>query len=146
MNRTRMRIAGGAAALIAGGISVVPAGTAGATVPDAPEPGIPEGVYRTPEVTYEQALATATAAGFAEADVIAFLGPDSGEGAAVISLRLADGGWTQSISFDGAADEVGWRGTYEVVDDDTVIATDFCGAITYDYTPERRRAHAGHGR
>ena len=29
---------------------------------------------------------------------------------------------------------MGWRGTYEVVDDDTVIATDPCGAITYDYT------------
>lgn len=133
MNRTSMRIAVGVAALIAAGACGFDAGTAGATVPDPSEPGIPDGMYRTPEVTYDQLVATAVAAGFTEADATAFLGPDSGDAGIVFSLRLAAGGWTQSVSFDGAADEVGWRGTYEVVDDDTVVAMDFCGAITYNF-------------
>ena len=93
----------------------------------------PRASYRTPELTLDQQRATAVDAGFAEADVDAFLDSVVGE-TVVLGIRIADGGWTQLASVDGAADIVGWRGTYEVVDDDTVIATDSCGAITYTYS------------
>ncbi len=103
------------------------------TAPNMSDPRLPEGVYHTPELTRDQQVATAIDAGFAEADVNAFLGTDGTAGTVVFGLRLADGGWSQLYAYDGAAEDVGWRGTYEVVDDDTVIATDPCGAITYDY-------------
>ena len=102
-------------------------------MPDGSDPGLPEGVYRTPELTRDQLVTTAIEAGFAEEDVNAFLDGDGLEQTAVLGLRLADGGWTQLYAYDGGAEDVGWRGTYEVVDDDTVVATDPCGAITYTY-------------
>jgi hypothetical protein len=51
-------------------------------------------------------------------------------------LRLADGVWTQLESDDGGPDVIGWRATYEVIDDETVIATGSgfsCETITYTY-------------
>ena len=42
------------------------------TVPDGSDPRLPEGVYRTPELTWDQVMATAVGAGFAEEDVNAF--------------------------------------------------------------------------
>jgi hypothetical protein len=103
------------------------------TVPEAGENGIPEGLYRTPELTRDQLLAAGVAAGFAEADVNAFLDADGIVDTTHYALRLAASGWTQYYAHDGAAEDVGWRGTYEVVDGDTVIATDSCGPITYQY-------------
>ena len=57
--------------------------------------GIPEGIYRTPELTRDQLFAAGVAAGFAEADVIAFLDADGIVDTASVRLRFADGGWTQ---------------------------------------------------
>ena len=107
--------------------------SAAATVPINNDELLPEGVYRTPEVTHDQQIATAVNAGFAEEDVNAFLGAGDPADTYVIGLRLADGGWTQLVSYNGGAEEVGWRGTYEVIDEDTVVATDPCGSITYTY-------------
>ena len=107
--------------------------SAAATVPINNDELLPEGVYRTPEVTRDQQIATAVNAGFAEEDVNAFLGAGDPADTYVIGLRLADGGWTQLVSYNGGAEEVGWRGTYEVIDEDTVVATDPCGSITYTY-------------
>ena len=112
------------------GVAAAPAGI-DTTVPEAGDPRLPEGVYRTPELTADQVRAAALAAGFAEDDVNAFV-PD--EGTAVWGLRLANGGWTQYESIDGVPEEAGWRGTYEIVDDDTVVATDPGAVITYDYS------------
>ncbi|MGH9136951.1 MAG: TRAP transporter substrate-binding protein [Acidimicrobiales bacterium] len=94
---------------------------------------LPEGTYRTGEVTRDELIATGVAAGFDRADVEAFVDADGIETSATFGLRLADGGWIQLYSYDGGPEGVGWRGTYEVVDEDTVIATDPCGPITYTY-------------
>ena len=110
-----------------------PGYSAAATVPTKNDELLPEGVYRTPEVTRDQQIATAVNAGFAEEDVNAFLGAGDPADTYVLGLRLADGGWTQLVSYNGGAEEVGWRGTYEVIDEDTVVATDPCGSITYTY-------------
>ena len=107
--------------------------SAAATVPTDDGELLPEGVYRTPEVTLDQQIATALDAGIAEEDVNAFLGAGDPADTHVIGLRLADGGWTQLDSYNGGAETVEWRGTYEVIDDDTVVATDPCGSITYTY-------------
>ena len=45
-------------------------------MPDGSDPGLPEGVYRTPELTRDQLVTTAIDAGFAEEDVNAFLDGD----------------------------------------------------------------------
>jgi hypothetical protein len=104
------------------------------TEPESFAAAIPEGVYRTPELTVDQLRQTALDAGFAEDDVDAFF--EGAVGTTVFGLRLADGGWTQLYSNDGGPEGVGWRGTYEVIDDDTVVATDPCGPITYTYSLE----------
>lgn len=136
-NGGRFTISAAVAALALAGIGAhgvgVEAAAVDSTVPDAGENGIPEGLYRTPELTRDQLLAAGVAAGFAEADVNAFLDADGIVDTTHYALRLADGGWTQMYAHDGAAEDVGWRGTYEVVDGDTVIATDSCGPITYQY-------------
>ena len=102
----------------------------------APDPinlPLAEGVYRTPELTREQLIASGVAAGFNRADVEAHL-YDGGEFATIRwDLKLADGSWRLLDLIDGWKGSQAWRGTYEVVDDDTVIATDSCGAVTYQY-------------
>jgi hypothetical protein len=108
----------------------------GSTVSGVAEPGLPEGTYRTPELTREQLAAAALEAGFTEEDIDAFLDADGIEGTVQFALQLAAGGWTQRYAYDGGDEDVGWRGTYVVVDEDTVIATDPCGPITYDYRIE----------
>jgi hypothetical protein len=123
-----------AAAALALAVLGTDAAAVDSTVPDAAGGGIPEGLYRTPELTRDDLLAAGLDAGFSEADVNAFLDADGTHSTVQFGLLLADGGWTQRVAFDGDADSVGWRGTYEVVDEDTVIATDPCGPITYDYT------------
>jgi hypothetical protein len=122
-----------AAAALALAVIGTDAAAVESTVPDAAGGGIPEGLYRTPELTRDDLLAAGLDAGFSEADMNAFLDADGIEGTVQFGLLLADGGWTQRYAYDGADEDVGWRGTYEVVDADTVIATDPCGAITYEY-------------
>jgi hypothetical protein len=51
----------------------------------------------------------------------------------VYTLKLEAGRWTEFEESDAGAAETGWAGTYQVIDADTVVATDPCGAITYDY-------------
>ena len=94
---------------------------------------LPEGVYRTPEVTLDQLIATALDAGFTEADVNAFFAGSDPADTHMFTLRLANGGWTHLDSYNGGAEEAGWRGTYEVIDADTVVARAPGTVITYDY-------------
>jgi hypothetical protein len=93
-----------------------------------------EGTYRTPELTRDQLIESGVAAGFAEEDVAAYLDRDGVERTEIIGVRLAAGGLNVLFQIDGGAEEIGWRGTYEVVDDDTMIATDpSCGSTTFRY-------------
>ena len=69
-----------------------------------------------------------------EAGIVALLDEVGLQISATTRLRLADGRWTSYVSVDGRPEEVTFRGTYEVVDDDTVVYTDYCGEVTYRYT------------
>jgi hypothetical protein len=112
----------------------VPAGT---TVPasTAVKADVPlaEGIYRTPELTREQVFASGVAAGFDRADIEAFIAPTGSFETVRYELWLEHGSWKQLERTDGWKGGLGWRGTYEVVDNDTVVTDDGCGT-TYDYT------------
>lgn len=99
-----------------------------------PSDQLPEGTYRTAELTVEQLVATGVSAGFDQAAVQDFvLLRDGVKGSAVFTLKLEAGRWSQFAAYDGDPAEMGWSGTYQVIDTDTVVATDPCGPITYDY-------------
>ena len=113
---------------------------------EAADDRLPEGVYHTAELARDQLIASAVAAGFDEEEVAAYLDRDGTDRTLVIGLRLAAGGWSVLLGIDGATEEVGWRGTYEVVDPDTVVATDPDGSVTLQYEIDRRPAHPRAGR
>jgi hypothetical protein len=98
------------------------------------DPRLPEGDYRTPELSADQLIATAVAAGFNEADAQANLDGQGIDSTATYGLRLADGHWTTLLSYDGVPFNSGWEGTYEMVDDDTVTATESGHECTITYT------------
>jgi hypothetical protein len=100
----------------------------------AAQPQLAEGTYHTEPVTGEQMRSAVLAAGFDESEVDANFRPEAGP--IIVGLRLADGGWSQLYSANGEPEYVGWRGTYEVIDGDTVVASDPCGPITYSYALE----------
>jgi hypothetical protein len=99
------------------------------------DPGalLPEGTYRTAEISRDQLVQAGVAAGFPRQDVVQFLDDVGAKEKAAFTLRLAHGGWTEYEAVDGAAAAVGWRGSYRVDDDDTVVAMSDCGEITYRY-------------
>ena len=117
---------------------LAPATTGAATTTSAARPvpavsttRLTDGTYSTAELTPDQMTAAGMAAGLARSDVESFVASDGVERSAVMTLRLAQGGWSLLQAYDGKPAEVGWRGSYEVIDDDTVIATTDCGSITY---------------
>jgi hypothetical protein len=99
----------------------------------SPESLLPEGTYRTRELAADQMMATGTSAGFDQAAVEDFVLENGVERTAVFTLKLEAGHWTEFEAFDGQAAGIGWSGTYQVVDADTVAAISDCGTITYDY-------------
>ena len=100
----------------------------------APATGLPEGSYRTPSLTVDQLAAAAVAAGFAQSETERALAEADLSTSAIYTIRLFAGVWTLLVGHDGRPAEVGMEGKYTVVDDHTVIFTDSCGAITYDYS------------
>jgi hypothetical protein len=98
------------------------------------EASLPEGLYRTEQLTRDDIIATLEAADMPRAGLRTLLENWQFEDSISFALRLQDGRWTQYESIDGGPDEVGWEGTYEVVDEHTVVATDPCGPITYRFT------------
>ena len=108
--------------------------SATATIPIDDGELLPEGIYRTPELSRDELIAAGVAAGFDPADVEAFVDAEGIDNSAVFELRLAAGGWTSSVEYDGAPEEVAWRATYEVIDQDTVVATEPCGSVTFNYS------------
>jgi hypothetical protein len=55
-------------------------------------------------------------------------------------MRLADGQLTLLQSYDGGAADVGWRGSYEFIDDHTFVAGDDY-PITYEFRWEGDKLH-----
>jgi hypothetical protein len=86
----------------------------------------------TATLTKDQMIATGLAAGFARADLEGLLAVEGVEAKADVTVKLADGGWTQLVAYDGTPTKVASRGAYRVVDDHTVIDADEC-EITYHY-------------
>ena len=83
-----------------------------------------EGTYRTPELTREQMLAGAMKAGFTRAQAEQALAADRIDQTATFTLTLERGQWTQSYTYDGIREGIGFEATYEVIDHSTVVVTE----------------------
>jgi hypothetical protein len=118
----------------------VASGSAAAT-PAAVAPSeslLPEGTYRTLELTREQLLAAAKKAGLTRPQAEQTLAFGGIKHTAAFAVNLEGGRFTQFQSADGGAEGIGSRGTYEVVDKDTVLAAEeCCGETTFGYKLER---------
>jgi hypothetical protein len=103
----------------------------------ASDPRLPEGTYRTPELTREQLLAAGANAGLTEAQAEQALARDGIEKTATFALKIESGQWTQFYSYDGGPEGSGFRATYEVIDDDTVVTTEeCCGESSFGFALE----------
>jgi hypothetical protein len=85
---------------------------------------IPEGTYRTPELTREQLIAAAVKRGFTRAQAEQALARDRINQTATFTLTLQRGQWIQSFSYDGIREGVGFEATYKVIDHSTVVVTE----------------------
>jgi hypothetical protein len=98
---------------------------------------LPEGTYRTLELTREQLLAAAEKVGLTRAQADQALAFGDIKQTAAFAVKLEGGQFTQFQSADGGAEGIGSRGTYEVVDKDTVLTTEeCCGETTFGYKLE----------
>jgi hypothetical protein len=117
----------------------VASGSAAAT-PAAAAPSeslLPEGTYRTPELSREQLLARGKKAGLTQAQAEQALAQDGIEQTAVFAVKLEGGQFAQFYSYDGGAEGIGSRGTYEVMGDSTFVTTEeCCGETVFEYALE----------
>ncbi|HEY6686742.1 MAG TPA: hypothetical protein VI094_11115 [Propionibacteriaceae bacterium] len=98
---------------------------------------LPEGTYRTPELTREQLIATAVKRGFTRAQAEQALARDRISQTATFTLTLQRGQWTQSFNYDGSREGVGFVATYKVIDHSTVVVTEPGGDETvFEYALE----------
>jgi hypothetical protein len=98
---------------------------------------LPEGTYRTPELTREQLIAAGVKAGFTQAQAAQALALERINQTATFTLTLERGQWTQSFNYDGIRDGVGFLATYKVIDRSTVVVTEPGGDETvFDYALE----------
>ena len=87
------------------------------------DPRLPEGTYRTGTISLDQLIATGVAAGFNPAAVEKLFREHDGVSVSVAyTIKLKSGRWSTFEAVDGAPDKIGWAGSYQVIDDDTVIA------------------------
>jgi hypothetical protein len=85
---------------------------------------LPEGTYRTPELTREQLIAAAVKRGFTRAQSQQALALDRINQTATFTLTLERGQWTQSFNYDGIREGIGFLATYRVIDHSTVVVTE----------------------
>ena len=102
------------------------AGTPAARSPTATATGslLPEGTYRTPELTRERLIAAAVKRGFTRAQAQQALAADRINQTATFTLRLERGQWTQSFNYDRIREGIGFEATYKVIDHSTVVVTE----------------------
>jgi hypothetical protein len=115
------------------------AGTPATTPPTAAATDslLPEGTYRTPELTREQLIAAAVKRGFTRAQAKQALASDRINQTATFTLTLERGQWTQSFTYDGIRKGVGFEATYKVIDHSTVVVTEPGGGETvFEYALE----------
>jgi hypothetical protein len=90
------------------------------------------GTY-TATATKDQLMASGVAAGFSKSDLSGLLDLLPAAKSIAVTIKLADGGWSQTVEADGApADGWGSRGTYHAIDERTVNVIDECN-VTYSY-------------
>ncbi len=99
----------------------------------AVEARLPEGTYRTSPVGRDRIEAVLEEGGFDAKEIEGVTGRMSSQDRVVFTVKAQSGRWTQFQSFNGGPDELGWSGTYRVIDVGTVAATDACGTVTYTY-------------
>jgi hypothetical protein len=118
--------------------STASAPAAAARAPAAPSDSLlPEGTYRTPELTREQMLASAMKAGFTQAQAEQALARERITKTATFTLTLERGQWTQSFNYDGVREGIGFLATYKVIDHNTVVVTEPEGDETvFEYALE----------
>jgi hypothetical protein len=85
---------------------------------------LPEGTYRTPELTRKQLIATAVKAGFTPTQAEQSLARERINQTATFTLTLEHGQWTQSFNYDRVREGLGFEATYKVIDDSTVVVTE----------------------
>jgi hypothetical protein len=102
------------------------AGTPAARSPTATATGslLPEGTYRTPELTREQLIAAAVKRGFTRAQAQQALAADRINQTATFTLTIERGQWTQSFNYDRIREGIGFEATYKVIDHSTVVVTE----------------------
>jgi hypothetical protein len=113
-------------------------GSPAATPSAAPTDSLlPEGTYRTPELTREQLIAAGVKAGLTQAQAEQAMARDRINQTATFTLTLEQGKWTQSYAYDGIREGVGFDATYEVIDRSTVVVTEPGGyEIVFEYVLE----------
>ena len=98
---------------------------------------LPEGTYRTPELTRKQLIATAVKAGFTRAQAEQSLARERINQTATFTPTLERGQWTQSFNYDRIREGVGFEATYKVIDQSTVVVTEPEGDETvFEYALE----------
>ena len=98
---------------------------------------LPEGTYRTPELTREQLIAAGVKAGFTRAQAEQALALERINQTATFTLTLERGQWTQSFNYDGIREGIGFLATYKVIDRSTVVVTEPGGDETvFEYALE----------
>jgi hypothetical protein len=98
---------------------------------------LPEGTYRTPELTREQLIATGVKAGFTRKQAEQALARDRINQTATFTLTLERGQWTQTFNYDGIREGLGFLATYKVIDHSTVVVTEPEGDETvFEYALE----------
>jgi len=90
----------------------------------APDSLLPEGTYRTPELTRKQLIATAVKAGFTRTQAEQSLARERINQTATFTLTLEHGQWSQSFNYDRVREGLGFEATYKVIDDSTVVVTE----------------------
>jgi hypothetical protein len=114
------------------------AGTPAAAPTTAPSAALlPEGTYRTPQLTREQLIAAAVKRGFTRRQAQQALARDRINETATFTLTLERGQWTQSFTYDGIREGVGFEATYKVIDHSTVVVTEpGRGQTVFEYALE----------
>ena len=108
---------------------------------DLADPRMPEGVYRTGQVSLTQLLSAGSANGLDAARLDTFWRGRGVSQGAELTLRLEAGLWTLLVSADGGPDKVAWTGEFDIVDDEVVRTTEAnvaCGRATYRYRLDGR--------
>ncbi len=85
---------------------------------------LPDGTYRTPDLTREQLIAAGVKAGFTRAQAEEALARDRINQTATFTLKIERGQWTQSFTYDGIREGIGFEATYKVMDHSTVVVTE----------------------